>query len=153
MKNTKIIAAFPGTGKTHFFNSHSDCLDSDSSHYSWIKDEHGNNTKERNPNFIRDYMNHITENIGKFKYIFVSSHAEIRKGLVDNGYEFTLVYPNILLKEEYLKRFIQRGSPEGFVNLLNSKWDEWITECTNQENCKKEELQIGEFISDVIERV
>lgn len=41
MKNTKVISAFPGTGKTYCFNNFKGItmLDSDSSEFSWIKDE------------------------------------------------------------------------------------------------------------------
>ena len=41
--STKIISAFPGCGKTYFHNNNKNTtLDSDSSHFSWIKDENGN---------------------------------------------------------------------------------------------------------------
>ena len=55
MKETTIISGFPGVGKTEFFKDQTYhnrvCLDSDSSEFSWVEDNEGNNTKERNPNF------------------------------------------------------------------------------------------------------
>ena len=57
---TKIISAFPGVGKTYFHERNKRIsIDSDSSHFSWVKDENGNNTKERNPEFQNNYINHI----------------------------------------------------------------------------------------------
>lgn len=147
---TKIIAAFPGTGKTHYFHNHSNCLDSDSSDYSWIKDESGNNTKERNPDFPSNYIQHIKDNIGNVEYIFVSSHDVVRNALVEAGIYFYFVYPNIDLREEYLERFRLRNSPEGFINLLNLNWDNWIVACDAQRKCRHIELESGQFISDVI---
>ena len=43
---TKIISAFPGVGKTYYHERNKEIsIDSDSSHFSWVKDGNGNNTK------------------------------------------------------------------------------------------------------------
>jgi predicted nucleotidyltransferase len=81
---TRIISAFPGTGKTYFYNKNKETtMDSDSSQFSGVKDQNGNNTKERNPNFPKNYIEHIKENIGKYEFILVSSHKEVRNALKD----------------------------------------------------------------------
>ncbi len=126
---TKIISAFPGTGKSYYHKLHPDTtLDSDSSNFSWVKDENGNNTKERNPNFPQNYIEHIKANIGKYEYIFVSSHKEVREALLDNCLFFFLVYPDRGRKEEFIQRYKDRGNNESFIQLVDSKWDEWIDE-------------------------
>jgi len=126
---TKIISAFPGTGKTTYHSKHSQSsLDSDSSNFSWIKYENGNNTNQRNPEFPANYIEHIKQNIGKYEFIFVSSHKEVREALLDNSIFFYLVYPKIDRKDEFISRFKERGSSEGFINLLDSKWEEWVQE-------------------------
>ena len=44
---TRIISAFPGVGKTYYYNEHKETtLDSDSSNFSWVKDSKGDNTKK-----------------------------------------------------------------------------------------------------------
>ena len=127
---TRIISAFPGTGKSYFYNENkSTTIDSDSSEFSWVKDDQGNNTKERNPNFPQNYIEHIKENIGKYEFIFVSSHKEVRAALKDNCIFFYLIYPDVNRKEEFVQRYIDRGSPNGFIKLIESNWDEWIKEC------------------------
>jgi hypothetical protein len=124
---TGIISAFPGVGKTYYHERNKGIsIDSDSSHFSWVKDSEGNNTKERNPEFPNNYIDHIKENIGKYKYIFVSSHEEVRNSLKENGIKYYLIYPSKSRKEEFIQRYIQRGSPEGFVNLISENWDSWI---------------------------
>ncbi len=126
---TKIISAFPGTGKSYYHKLHPDTtLDSDSSNFSWVKDENGNNTKERNPNFPQNYIEHIKANIGKYEYIFVSSHKEVRESLLNNCLFFFLVYPDRGRKEEFIQRYKDRGNNESFIQLVDSKWDEWIDE-------------------------
>lgn len=136
MSNTKlaiIISAFPGCGKSKFYeesqNTNLKVLDSDSSNFSWIKDELGNNTKERNPEFPNNYINHIKENLDKADVIFVSSHESVRKALEQNNLEYVLVYPNKNVnKEEWIKRFIKRGDSESFINFISSNWDKFISE-------------------------
>ena len=124
---TKIVSAFPGVGKTTYHKNNPDTtLDSDSSGFSWVVDEHGNKT--RNPSFPQNYINHIKENIGKYKYIFVSSHKEVRDALLDNCIFFYLVYPDDNRKDEFIQRYRDRGNDENFIKLVDSKWDEWMRE-------------------------
>jgi hypothetical protein len=62
MKQTFVISAFPGCGKSYCYKKYQDrfsILDSDSSEFSWIKDNEGKNTKERNPDFPNNYIDHI----------------------------------------------------------------------------------------------
>lgn len=126
---TKIISGFPGVGKTYYHNKHKDTtLDSDSSNFSWIKDENGNNTKVRNPEFPQNYINHIKENIGKYEYIFVSSHKEVRDALLDNCLFFYLVYPDSTRKDEFFQRYKNRGNDENFIKLVSDNWDSWPKE-------------------------
>ena len=135
-KNTFVISAFPGCGKSYCYNNYQDklsMLDSDSSEFSWIKDEDGNNTKERNPEFPNNYMNHIKDNIGRVDIIFVSSHDIVRKALKDNGINTVIVYPNKSAKEEWIRRFKQRGNNEGFINFISSNWDNFIDEIENED--------------------
>jgi len=124
---TKIISAFPGTGKSIYHSKHKETtLDSDSSNFSWVIDDESN--KIRNPNFPKNYIEHIKENIGKYEFIFVSSHKEVRDSLLDNCVFFYLVYPDSNRKEEFIQRYKDRGNDENFVQLVTDKWDDWMKE-------------------------
>jgi len=126
---TKIISAFPGTGKSYYHNKNKDTtLDSDSSNFSWVKDENGNNTTEQNSEFPQNYIYHIKENIGKYEFIFVSSHKEVRDALLEECIFFYLVYPDKSRKEEFIQRYKDRGNNESFIKLVESKWEDWINE-------------------------
>jgi len=132
-KDTLIISAFPGCGKTTCFNTTNlKILDSDSSNFSWIKDEDGNNTDQRNPNFPNNYMIHICENMGLVDVIFVSSHKVVRDSLQKMGIKFFLIYPDITLKKEWLQRYKNRGSSESFISLMDNNWDNFIKEMQNE---------------------
>ena len=131
MKQTFVISAFPACGKSYCFENYQDkfsMLDSDSSEFSWVKDSEGNNTKERNPKFPSNYIEHIKTNIGKVDIIFVSSHEVVRKALADNNIKTIIVYPNKNLKEEWIRRFKERGNNDGFINFISNNWDNFIND-------------------------
>jgi hypothetical protein len=138
-KTTIIISAFPGCGKSHLFRNKGDkkILDSDSSKFDKSQ-------------FPQNYIEHIKSNIGEVDMILVSSHKEVRDALVDNAIEFTLVYPNKDIKDEYIQRYVDRGNEEKFVNLLKNNWSNWIPELEQQSGCKKIELNSGQYLSDVL---
>lgn len=137
-KRTKLISAFPGTGKSYFFdNSFLKVLDSDSSNF----DKSG---------FPENYIKHIKDNIGKADVILISSHKDVRDALVENNIKFTLVYPDKSLKEEYLKKYKERGNDEKFITLLENNWDNWLEELNNQRGCEHIVLSKDEHISDNI---
>lgn len=129
---TKIISAFPGCGKSFYFNNNKDItLDSDSSEFSWILDY--GFTKQRHPNFPQNYIDHIKENIGKYDVIFVSTHKEVREALLDNCIYFSTVYPRLCDKEMFKQRYIQRCSDESFIKQITENWTEWIRDLSKPE--------------------
>ena len=85
--NTKIIAGFPGIGKTYLYNliqkdttKRFSAIDSDSSTFD-------------KKDFPKNYMEHILGNVGKVDLIFISSHKEIRDALTASGIPYNLIFP------------------------------------------------------------
>ncbi len=140
IRKTKIISGFPGVGKSTLFRSNSalKILDSDSSTFD-------------KANFPKNYMCHIKENIGKVDIIMVSSHDVVRQALVDEDIDFVLVYPDISLKQEYKDRYIKRGSPDAFINLLDNMWKTWISGCINQNDCMHIVLKEGVYLDCILD--
>lgn len=138
----KVISAFPGTGKSYYVSmgEGSDYMpsgfasDSDSSKFD-------------KSDFPRNYIEHIKDKINEgYARIFVSSHKDVREALIENGINYTLVYPSLDQKEDYIERYKQRGSSESFINLISDNWENWINECKNQKGCEHLELQKGEYL-------
>lgn len=138
--NKKVISAFPGCGKSHFFRN-SDLVVSDSDSSKFDKSDFPNN-----------YIQHIKDklNDNETEIIFISSHKEVREALRDNGIEFMLIYPNINLKESYINRYKERGSDDNFINFLSNNWDNFINEIKEEDYYTKVELSEGKYISDII---
>jgi len=137
--DTLVVSAFPGCGKSHLFRNKGDkkILDSDSSTFDKSQ-------------FPENYIKHIKSNIGDVDIILVSSHKEVRDALVDKGIKFTLVYPNMDIKDEYIQRYIDRGNDGKFVELLKQNWENWVEELNQQSGCEKIKLDSGQYLSDVI---
>jgi hypothetical protein len=39
-----------------------------------------------------------------------------------------LVYPDSRRKEEFIQRYKDRGNDDDFINLVATKWDDWMDE-------------------------
>jgi hypothetical protein len=141
--DTIVISAFPGTGKTYLYEHSCDLgllvKDSDSS--GFCKSE-----------FPGNYLDHIEANIGHYDVILVSSHQDVREGLNKRGISYTLVYPGLDLKDEYISRYLDRGSEYTFVNLVRENWDDWVISCYLEPGiCKHVVLGPGEYIMDKLQ--
>ena len=146
---TKVICGFPGTGKSYFARTATGLVsDSDSSSFSWIQQD---GEKVRNPNFPTNYIDHIKYLIDQqYTYVFVSTHKDVINALSNSGIEFSIIYPSRELKQEYLDRYRNRKSPEVFINLLDSKWDEFIDDVESASVATLIPLKAGQYIQDVL---
>jgi hypothetical protein len=65
--------------------------------------------------------------------IFVSSHEIVRKALKDNNINVIIVYPDKDMKEEWIRRFIQRGNDEKFIKFISDNWVKFIDDIENED--------------------
>jgi hypothetical protein len=158
--SAKIISAYPGCGKSWYYNNYSiysdkcldkekgsKILDSDSSLFSWIYDEEGNKTDTRNPDFPNNYIAHIKEHMDAEDIIFVSSHKAVRDALRENGINYYLIYPenDDYVKEEFMRRFRERGSDEAFIQFQQNHWNEFMEEMDLEEFPIKIQIDNNQF--------
>ena len=129
---TMIISAFPGMGKSYAFGKYGEdiCSDSDSSKFD-------------KSDFPNNYITHIKSLIGKKKYIFVSSHKVVRDALKEENIPYTLVFPTVERKEEFLSNYKKRGNTESFIKLLEDNFEQWVIECENEEYPNKIQCDCG----------
>lgn len=150
-KKAILVSAFPGCGKSTFYNKYStysdtqneeykeasNCkiLDSDSSEFSWIWKD-GVKTEERNPEFPQNYIEHIESEMLHQDIIFISTHQNVRQGLQEKGFSYYLVYPDRSMKEEWIKRYRERGSSEAFIQSLDENWDTYMDQMEAEQTNK-----------------
>lgn len=131
----QVICGFPGVGKSTLFRDRGDqkILDSDSSTFDKAE-------------FPANYIAHIKEKIAEGYTILASTHDVVRQALVDNDIPFGIVYPALNCKAEYLQRYADRGSPQGFIDLMDSKWVDFVNGCAAQKDCVSHCLAQGEYM-------
>lgn len=136
-----VIAGFPGIGKSTLFKQGVKCIDSDSSKFN-------------KSDFPANYIEYIKEKLKdeSLDYIFVSTHASVRHALVAAKIPYILVYPKITLKQEYLQRYRDRGSPEAFIELMDRSWNDFIVDCASQHGCERVILTEGQYLSDILNK-
>lgn len=130
-----IVSGFPGIGKSSLVKMYPNFADSDSSLFDKSA-------------FPENYIAHVKETLAAGKSIMVSSHDVVRAALLENDLRYTLVYPAIGLKAEYMERYRERGSSEVFLQLMESKWEEFIGQCALQNGCLHYVLSSGEYLTD-----
>lgn len=136
-KKAIVIAGFPGVGKSYLMNhnsGHYTYADSDSSKFSWDRDENGdiktneNGEKIRNSRWPMNYISHVNEARHTHDFVFVSTHKEVRETLFDAGIPFMLIVPDDKLKDKFIKRYKERGSTEEFIKLISDNYEKWIND-------------------------
>ena len=161
--NTKIYSVFPACGKTYLCEHQEDydlkILDIDSSEFNWINcyDKFGKRVSRlQNPDFPYNYIEHIKNNIGKADIILISSHASVRDTLDKEGIDFTIVFPDVSCKAEWVGRCFIRdknGETGCGAELMCNNFYKWIFECW--ETAEKHEcIVLGptEHLSEYFER-
>lgn len=176
MKDNKIvICGFSGIGKTsaqkhcdmeiklrNSVNSyrgekHEECkriIDLESSGWSKIykDDEHGNNVLiDKNPkfpgNYIDDLISLMESDVGDI--FLLSCHQEVRDELKRRNIKYIIVLPTINQRNDYLKRWLKRGSSIDFIYSMNNRWEYMIKSCED-DNAPKIYLDKGDYLSGVL---
>ena len=150
-----IISAFPGTGKSFLVAGYYDteAIDLEFSDFSWSSDPDKPDKKVRNQGFPENYVDEIERIIKdetKYKYILISSHESVRKELKKRGIEYTIIYPGVELRDEYLARYVRRGSDQAFITKLYYEWTRWIRSIKELEDAAKIEMKSGQYLADIL---
>lgn len=145
-KRGSVVAAFPATGKSFVAGRDHRFADSDSSAFSW------QSPGVRHDDWPSNYMKHIEGLIEDGTHVLCSSHQEVRDALVAAEIPFTLVYPSVDQRDDYIARLNGRGSAPKLVTLIAGHWDEWVASCIRQGGCDHIVLPHGYYLSNVIWR-
>jgi len=151
-----IICGFAGVGKSFFTRNIATrpanyinlvVEDIDSSAFSKLPD------RGKNPAWPSNYMSFISERSKIADVIMTATHAEVRQALLDHNLQYTLVYPDKHLKEDYLARYRARNSPKWLVDMFDAQWNSFIAQCQGQKGCRHVVLQKGQYVADVIDKL
>ena len=150
MKKAIVICGFPGVGKTSVANNRTNILDAESSAFSWNwNPEDLEKGRERNPEFPANYIRFIKENMDRYDVILASSHQAVRDALKAEGIGYIIVAPYPTTKNEYMIRYLQRGSDIEFIDQLYYSWNPFIEDLVN-DGAPLIWLEDGKYLSDVL---
>ena len=144
-----IICGFSGIGKSTAEQMNRKILDFESSGYSNIF-ENGFRVS-RNKNFPKNYIDKLEELIknDEADYYLLSCHEEVRNELKARGLKYIIVLPYRECKNEYMKRWLKRGSDIYFITEMDNRWDEMIDSCA-KDTAPKIYLDEHEYLSDIL---
>lgn len=149
MNRHYVICGFSGVGKSTAEQMHKNVYDFESSAYShkWSPDCFA----EKNEEFPKNYIDYLEKHMGEHTnaVYLLSCHQEVRDELKRRGIDYIIVMPRLEQRDEYLKRWLRRGSPVDFINGMNVRWLEMIHSC-EKDSAPKIYLDEGEYINDVL---
>jgi len=149
-----VICGFAGIGKTTLQRKYPDkVVDLDSSKYKWLysalDDEIGHD-RIRNPEWPNNYVRDIIQASFENDIVLTSLDQEVRDGLKKTHATYTVCFPTKECKEEYIRRYTQRGNDTGYIENISSHFDEWV------DSLSKEDETIvmgpGEYLEDTLIR-
>lgn len=152
-----IIAGFPGVGKSSVVSYPTTVYDVESSIFHWVIEEDG--TRALNLLWPDNYINAIDRfaAMPNATHVLVSTHKEVIEGLLKN-HDIVVVMPTNYQKNDYLQRYLRRGSSAEFIAMMDRKFDSmladlgfWQTdESINGHHATVIRLQRGQYIADIL---
>ena len=123
---TIVIAGFPCIGKSYAAKRLQEngilAVDLESSIFHWNKFD---DLVVPNPTFPHNYIEAISNVIGKVSYVFLSTHEEVVNALISNGIDFKIVVPTI--SADYINELKSRNTLDSkTIDKIIFNGGEWI---------------------------
>ena len=149
-----VICGFPGVGKSIAEEKRKDTMDLESSRFKWTIVQDGEDCRYVvNPGWPLNYVNEI---VAQYKnayriIILVSTHKEVIRHLQARKIPFLIVAPSedVKMKNEYLIRFLQRGSTVDFIKDMDANWFRYLREITEHGETVIR-LGSGQYLTDIL---
>ena len=144
MSKTYLICGFSGIGKSSASNFET-VVDFESSSFSHLPD--GN----VDSNFPMNYISalEVEMKVHHEKIFLISCHQEVRDELKKRGIDYMIVMPYRDIRNEYMKRWLKRGSSQSFIKKMFEMWDMMIDSC-EQDTAPKIYIDKNEYLRNVL---
>lgn len=127
-----IYSGFAGVGKTYAAETHPDIVDLESSQYQWVNaktktiEANKSQYSAKNPAWPGNYVDDIVKTAKSGKHVLISAQPELLEVLAKNDIPFITVTPDVGDKEAYIQRYIDRGNPKKFIDMMTNHFEEYI---------------------------
>lgn len=158
-----IIAAHAGTGKTRFAQTIFDAVDFICMPYKYylpdgllsceeperMKADLSLELRDEWPdNYIKAVINQYNEN----RYVVIPPIMSVLKGLRNEEIPYILCYPERSAKDEYERRYKERGNTEGFLDIFTGCWDRFLDQMESDPGKHHIIMKRNEYLTDLLPR-
>jgi len=142
----KILASFPGVGKSHLATQHPELYDIEQHEWPQLRQANPDKTVAELAVMFAD---RVDSAIQKGYSVFIPAHNEVADELVRRGHEVIFVYPTRQCKDEYIRRMAMRGTHQ-IAQLFAQRWDELIDRALVRKYVKHVVIGAGQYLSDIV---
>lgn len=158
-----IIAAHAGTGKTRFANTIFDATDFICMPYKYympdgmfsleesetMKADLGLNLREEWPeNYVKAVINQYNEN----RYVIIPPVMSVLAALRKEEIPYILCYPERSAKNEYERRYKERGNTDSFLDIFIGHWDQFLDQMESDPGKHHIIMRSNEYLRDLLPR-
>lgn len=160
MARALVISGFPGVGKTSL-ERYERIVDLESSGFHWFWATGDPFSKEvptqpapkelrLHPMWPKNYVDKIDELSQDYtKIILISTHPVVLADLKERRIPYIIVCPTKDCKNEYMIRYLRRGSDWSFLLSMHQRFDEYL-ENLEKDPAPKIYLARGQYLQDVL---
>ena len=156
-----IIAAHAGTGKTRFANTIFDATDFICMPYKYylpdgmmsceesehMKADLGLDIRDEWPdNYVKAVINQYNEN----RYVIIPPVMSVLSALRDEEIPYILCYPERSAKNEYERRYKERGNSEDFLDIFIGHWDRFLDQMKSDPGKHHIIMKSNEYLTDLL---
>ena len=156
-----IISGFAGIGKTTLQKKFPNVIDLESSDYKWVYDDSntesldkeqrkGVTNRKQNPLWPINYVEEIIKKSLEYDIVLISQDLDMRNALKDSGAKYYVCFPKKECKDDFIKRYKDRGNNERFISLVSENFEKWIDALMIEDN--KLIMEPGEYLEDTLVR-
>ena len=84
-----------------------------------------------------------------FQYVLLSCRCDIRNELARRGIPYVIVMPRKEDLNEYMQRWLRRGTPTPLLRSLQDNWNAYLASCGN-DPAPKIFLERDQWLKDVL---
>lgn len=126
-----IICGFAGVGKSYIAKRYPSWVDLESTPF------------KKNWDLYTDVAMHMDKNGYN---VMLSCHKDVREMLKQKNAEFIVVLPNIKDKNEYIRRYKERGNTNDFIKLFEDSFEKFHSEITEDKDLNILLMERGSYL-------
>jgi len=153
-----IIAAYAGCGKTTFVSKTWDSIDLVCVPYKYIvpddfPSEQAESAKAAygyplNPRWPENYISAVLTAYHRYQYVLIPTVLPVLRALQRFQTPYILCYPERSARQEYKRRFRERGNTEAFESVFIGHWDDYLDQFEQDDYGKHLVLKEDEYLLD-----